>query len=93
MRILATSVFERVVYHCFLLDASDPTRPVLEVDAVLHDGDADGPLLVAIADLKHMIGVAETNALVTRWRAESRTEVRDGVEYLMFPMWRPASRA
>jgi hypothetical protein len=90
MRILATSVFERVVYHCFLLDASDPTRPVLEVDAILRDGDADGPLLVAIADLKRMLGVGETNALVPRWRNEGRTEVRDGVEYLTFPMWRPA---
>lgn len=90
MRILATSLFERIVYHCFLLDASDPTRPVLEVDAVVREGDADGPLLVAIADVKRMIGVRETNAVVPRWRAYGRTEVRDGVEYLTFPMWRPA---
>lgn len=87
MRILATSVFERIVYHCFLLDGRDPNRPVLEVDAVLREGDADGPLLVAIADLKRMVGVREVNALVPHWRAESRTEVRDGVEYLAFPMW------
>jgi hypothetical protein len=90
VRILATSVFERIVYHCFLVDGSDPARPVLEVDAVVREGDADGPLLVAIADLKRMIGVREANALVPRWRADGRTEVRDGVEYLTFPMWQPA---
>jgi hypothetical protein len=42
------------------------------------------------ADVKRMIGVRETNALVPRWRADGRTEVRDGVEYLTFPMWQPA---
>jgi hypothetical protein len=47
-------------------------------------------LLVAVADLKRMLGVAETTALLSRWRADGRTETRDGVEYLTFPMWRPS---
>ena len=50
MRIRALSVFERIVYHCVCIDAHDPVRPLLEVDAILRDGDADGPLLVTIAD-------------------------------------------
>ena len=91
MRILATSVFERIVYHCHLVDGSEPARPVLEVDAVLREGDADGPLLVAIADIKRMVGVEAGAALATRWRAEGRTVARDGVEYLTFPMWQAAS--
>ena len=56
---------------------------------MLHEGDADGPLLVAIADVKRMLGVREAAALVPRWRAEGRTETHDGVEYLTFPIWRP----
>jgi len=87
MRILATSVFERIVYHCNLIDGSEPARPVLEVDAVLREGDADGPLLVAIADIKRMLGVEAGAALARRWRADGRTELRDSVEYLMFPLW------
>ena len=45
MRIRARSVFERIVYHCHCVDPADPGRPTLEVDALLRDGDADGPLL------------------------------------------------
>ncbi len=93
MRILATSVFERVVYHCHLLDAHEPNRPVLEVDAILRDGDADGPLLVTIADIKRMIGLGPATTLAARWRADGRTEMRDGVEYLIFPIWQTTSTA
>ena len=57
MRIRALSVFERIVYHCVCVDAGDPGRPVLEVDALLRDGDADGPLLVTVADFKRMAGL------------------------------------
>jgi len=44
MRILVTAVFEQVVYHCACIDERDPAHPRLEVDAILRDGDADGPL-------------------------------------------------
>lgn len=87
MRILATAVFERVVYHCSCLDPAEPARPVLEVDAVLRPGDADGPLLVAIADLKRMVGFERVAACLPGFRRAGRTEVRDGVEYLTFPVW------
>jgi hypothetical protein len=81
------SVFERIVYHCVCIDERDPEHPVLEVEAILHDGDADGPLLVAVADLKRMIGVESTNRALTRLRAAGRTETCDGVEYVTFPIW------
>lgn len=87
MRILATSVFERVVYHCVCLDDRDPSRPRLEVDAVLREGDADGPLLVAVADFKRMLGFDAVAAILPGLRAAGRTEARDGVEYVTFPMW------
>ena len=89
MRLRAVSVFERIVYHCVCLDPRDPGRPVLEVDALLREGDADGPLLVAVADFKRMIGFEPTNACLPALRASGRTEVHDGVEYVTFPMWEP----
>jgi hypothetical protein len=87
VRVRALSVFERIVYHCVCVDERDPTRFVLEVDALLRDGDADGPLLVAVADFKRMIGVEATQRAVARLREQGRTETRDGVEYVTFPMW------
>lgn len=90
MRILATSVFERIIYHCALLDASDPARPTLVLDAVVREGDTDGPLLVAVADFKRMLGFDATRAALVALRAAGRTEAHDGVEYVTFPMWATA---
>lgn len=90
MRVRALSVFERVVYHCVCIDPREPARPVLEVDAIIRDGDADGPLLVAVADFKRMVGVEATNAALADLRRAGRTETIDGVEYVTFPMWEPA---
>jgi hypothetical protein len=83
------SVFERVVYHCACIDPADPAHPVLEVDAVLREGDADGPLLVAVADFKRMVGFDAMNAALPELRRARRTETRDGVEYVVFRMWEP----
>ena len=86
MRIRALSVFERIVYHCVCIDAHDPARPVLEVDAILRDGDADGPLLVTVADYKQMLGFDVADGVPARSCARAgRTEVHDGVEYLVVP--------
>jgi hypothetical protein len=87
VRLRALSVFERIVYHCTCVDARDPAHPVLEVDALLREGDADGPLLVAVADFKRMIGFEATNACLGELRRASRTETHDGVEYVSFAMW------
>jgi hypothetical protein len=89
VRLRALSVFERIVYHCACIDPSDPGRPVLEVDAVLREGDADGPLLVAVADFKRMIGFDATNACLGELRRAGRTETHDGVEYVTFALWEP----
>lgn len=89
VRVRALSVFERIVYHVVCIDGHDPAHPVLEVDAVLRPGDADGPLLVAVADFKHMIGFDATNACLPELRRADRTETHDGVEYIAFRMWEP----
>lgn len=87
MRIRALSVFERVVYHCVCIDERDPGRPTLEVDAVLRAGDADGPLLVTVADYKRMVGFTVAQANLPALRDAARTELHDGVEYLAFRVW------
>lgn len=87
MRLRALSVFERIVYHCACVDPRDPAHPVLEVDAVLREGDADGPLLVAVADFKRIIGFEAANACVGELRRAGRTESHDGVEYVTFALW------
>jgi len=88
VRIVATSVFERVVYYCACLDERDPAHPVLEVDALLREDDADGPLLLPVADYKRMIGFDVAKANLSGFRSAGRTESRDGVEYLAFPVWK-----
>jgi len=87
MRILVTAVFEQVVYHCACIDDRDPAHPRLEVDAILRDGDADGPLLLPVADYKRMTGFETADARLPVFRSAGRTEKRDGVEYLVFPVW------
>ena len=89
MRIRALSVFERIVYHCHCTDPTDPGRPTLEVDALLRDGDADGPLLVTVADYKRMLGFAVAAAHLPALRDAGRLTTVDRVEYLTFPLWEP----
>lgn len=88
MRILATAVFERLVYQCWCLDGRDPAHPVLEVDAVLRPGDADGPLLLTVAEYKRMAGLDAARAHLPALAAAGRIEQRDGVDHLTFPVWR-----
>lgn len=91
MRIRALSVFEHVVYHCCVVDPSDPARPSLEVEAVLRDGDADGgPLLLSIADYIAMVGGLEAaRPCLDRFRADGRIVDHLGVAHLAFPLWTP----
>ncbi|AKL72587.1 hypothetical protein IMCC26256_11287 [Actinobacteria bacterium IMCC26256] len=92
MRILALAVFERIVYQCTCPDTSSPERPTLEVDALLRDGDADGPLLLPMADLKRMLGFSIAEHHILSFRESGRSEFRDGVEYLSFPVWKNLSQ-
>jgi hypothetical protein len=90
VRIRALSVFEGVVYHCAVVDRSSPCRPTLEVEAVLREGDASGPLLLTVADYVLMAGGPEVarpclDALAARGRVVSHL----GVAHLSFPTWTP----
>ena len=58
----------------------------------LRPGDADGPLLLPMAELKRMLGFTRAQAHIEEFRAQGRTEVRDGVEYLAFPVWKDLGR-
>jgi hypothetical protein len=85
----ALSVFEGVVYHCWPIDLSDPGKPVLEVEAVLREGDADsGPLLLSVADYITMVGGVETARPFLR-ELQQRGRLVDhlGVEHIRFPLW------
>jgi hypothetical protein len=87
VRVVATAVFERIVYNAVCLDTADPAHPKLEVDAILREGDDDGPLLLPVASYKAMVGFEVAAACVPTFRAAGRTELHDGVEYLTFPLW------
>jgi len=89
--IRAYSVFEGVVYHAGLVDADNPCRPTLEVEAVVRPGDADaGPLLVALADYAALAGgAALVRPCLPRLRAEGRLVDHLGVTHLAFAFWTP----
>jgi hypothetical protein len=93
--IRAFSVFEGIIYHCALVDGANPCRPMLEVDAVLRDGDADsGPLLLPLADYATLAGGTEVvRPCIDRFRAAGRIVDHLGVAHLAFPFWTPISVA
>ncbi len=91
MKILASAVFEHVVYNVRLLDASSPGTVTLFVDAILRPGDADeGPLLVPLPELVAVIGDAAAGQVVPSLRASGRVVDHDGVAHVTFPFWTPA---
>ncbi len=82
------SVFEGIVYHSHCLDASNPARPTLEVEAVVRDGDVDdGPVLLPWADFVLMAGKATADALYADFAAAGRIVHHLGVAHLSFPLW------
>jgi len=89
--IRAFSVFEGIVYHCALIDATNPCRPTLEVEAVVRPGDADaGPLLLPVADYATLAGgPAVVRPCIERFRAAGRIVDHLGVAHLAFPFWTP----
>ncbi|WP_426571202.1 hypothetical protein [Aquihabitans sp. McL0605] len=91
MIIRAFSVFEGIVYHCGLIDGTNPCRPTLEVDAVIRPGDADaGPLLLPLADYVTMAGgAAAVRTCIERFRTSGRIVDHLGVAHLAFPFWTP----
>lgn len=91
MKIRALSVFEGVVYHCHVVDRSQPCRPTLEVEAVLREGDADtGPILLPLAEYVLMAGGREAVAgCLDQLRDRGRIVEHLGVAHLAFPTWSP----
>lgn len=92
MRIRALSVFEGVVYHCFCVDRARPCRPVLEVDAVLRDGDDDRPLLLSVPEWAVMVGdPATARRCLEELRRAGRVTEHLGVPHISFPTWTVAA--
>lgn len=93
MIIRAFSVFEGIVYHCALVDGTNPCRPLLEVEAVLRPGDADqGPILLPLADWATLAGgVDVVRGCMDRLRAAGRIVDHLGVAHLSFPFWTPVA--
>lgn len=88
MRIRATAVFERVVYNCFVSDPSRPDRPILEMDALLRDGDADGPVLLPVPQFMALVGGPEVADPILRALSSKGRIVRhQDVAHLAFPTW------
>lgn len=88
MRIRAIAVFERVVYNCFVTDPGRPERPMLEVDALLREGDADGPILLPAPQYMALVGGPDVAEPFLRELADRGRLVRhQGVTHLSFPTW------
>jgi hypothetical protein len=89
VRIRAIAVFERVVYNCFVVDPARPERPVLEVDALLRDGDADGPILLPVPQYMALVGgAAEARPHLQALSGQGRLVEHQGLMHLSFPTWR-----
>ena len=84
-------MFEGVIYHCGLVDGTNPARPLLEVEAVLRPGDADdGPLLLPVADYVTLAGGPErARAGIDHLRRTGRIADHLGVAHVSFPFWTP----
>jgi len=88
VRIRATAVFERVVYNCFVSDPSRPERPILEMDALLRDGDADGPVLLPVPQFMALVGGPDVAEPILRaLSAKGRVVRHQDVAHLAFPTW------
>lgn len=91
MIIRAVSVFEGIVYHSYVIDRSTPCRPMLEVEALVREGDVDsGPLLVSLAEYAALAGGPEVVAsCIAHLRDNGRIVDHMGAPYLAFPTWTP----
>ena len=77
---------------CTTATASTPPIPAARRSRstpLLRDGDADGPLLVTVADYKRMVGFPPRPPTCPALRDAGRLTTVDRVEYLTFPIWQP----
>jgi hypothetical protein len=91
MVIRGVSVFEGIVYHSYVVDPSHPCRPVLELEAVVREGDIDsGPLMISVAEYAALAGGREAVApCLDKLRRQGRIVEHLGVPYVAFPTWTP----
>lgn len=88
MRIRAIAVFERVVYQCHAITLDRPERPVLEVDAILRDGDAEGELLLPVPTFMALLGGPDlARPALQQLAAAGRLVEHQEVTHLRFPIW------
>ncbi len=88
MRIQVLAVFERVVYQCHALTLDRPERPVLEVDAILRPGDAEGELLLPVPTFMALLGgPPRADDALQHLATSGRLVDHDGVTHIRFPMW------
>lgn len=82
------AVFERVVYQCQALSLDRPERPVLEVDAILRDGDADGELLLPVPTFMALLGGPDHAAdALQQLSVAGRLVDHQEVAHIRFPIW------
>lgn len=91
MIIRGVSVFESIVYHSYVVDASHPCRPMLELEAVVRAGDVDsGPLMVSVAEYSTLAGGPSiVRPCLDKLRGQGRIVEHLGVPYVSFPTWTP----
>jgi len=88
VRIRVLALFERVVHHAVVMDPTDPFRPSIEVDAIVRDGDADGPLLLPAPTFMALVGGPElADAPLRALARQGRVVDHQGVAHVVFPMW------
>jgi len=89
--IRGVSVFEGIVYHSYVVDAANPCRPTLEIEAVVRDGDVDsGPLLLSVAEWATLAGGPDVvRPCLDKLRSQGRIVDHLGVPYVAFPTWTP----
>ena len=91
MIIRGVSVFEGIVYHSYVVDAANPCRPTLELEAVVRAGDVDsGPLMLSVAEYATLAGGPDVvRPCLTKLRDQGRIVEHLGVAYVSFPTWTP----
>ncbi|HOT78637.1 MAG TPA: hypothetical protein PKY13_01560 [Microthrixaceae bacterium] len=88
MRIQAIAVFERVVHQCHALSLDRPERPVLEVDAILREGDAEGELLLPVPTFMALLGgPAKANDALQHLAVNGRIVDHQEIAHIRFPLW------
>lgn len=87
MKIVATALFERLVYMAHCPDPTDPTSPRLVVDARCRDEDLDGPLLLTVAMFGVFCPPGTAAPAISFLRRSGRVVTFDGVSHVAFPTW------